>query len=93
MLDDSMLKHLNSWKMLTKVNSDDKIFVKHFSGTVAGCMKEHKAILVKNQNNKIHHIRTMELILGRTLQDISTSIVNLTYSMKIKKCDTSKQYS
>ena len=45
--------------------------------------------LPKDPNPIILHVGTNDLILDRTLQDIATSIVNLTFSTKGKNCDVS----
>ena len=89
-LDDNMLKHFNDWEMPKKVNSDCKIFVKHFSGAATNCMEDYmKLSLRKDPNHIILHVGTNDPILDRTSQDIGTSIVNLACSMKGKNCDVS----
>ena len=39
-LGNSMLKHLNDWKMSKKFKSDCKVFVKHFLGATTNCMDD-----------------------------------------------------
>ena len=75
--------HLNGWEMSNKVNSDCKIFVKHFAGATTNCMEDYmKPSLRKDPNHIILHVGTNDLILDRTSQDIATSIVNLACSIK-----------
>ena len=85
-----MLKHLNV-EMSKEVKRDSKIFfVKHFSGATAICMGDYmKPSLRKDPNHIILHVRTNDLILDRTSQDIATSIVNLACSIKDENCDVS----
>ena len=84
-----MLKHLNGWEMSKKVKIDCKIFVKHF-GVTANCMEDYmKPSLRKDPNHIILHVGTKDLILDRTLQYITISIVNLACSMKGEHCDVS----
>ena len=85
-----MLKHLNGWEMLKKVKSDCKIFIKHFSGATTNCMEDNmNPYLRKDPNHIILHVGTNDLILDKTSQDITTSIVNLACSMKGENCDVS----
>ena len=74
-----MLKHLNDWEMSKKkVQSDCKIFVKHFSGATTNCMEDYiKPSLRKDPNRIILHVGTNDLILDSTSKYTATSIVNL----------------
>ena len=83
-LDDNVLKHFNDWEMpKKKVNSDCKIFVKHISGAATNCTEDYmKLSLRKDASHIILHVGTNDPILYRTSQDIGTSIVNLSCSMK-----------
>ena len=67
-----MLKHLDGWEMSKKVKSDRKIFVKHCSGVATNCMEEYMKLSLRKDPN--HIILQNDLILGRTSQDIATSI-------------------
>ena len=76
--------------MSKKVKSDYNIFVKHFLGATTSCMEVYmKLSLRKDPTHVILHVATNELILERTSQDISTSIVNLVFSVNGKDFDTS----
>lgn len=86
-----MLKHLNGQELPKKVDSDCKIFVKHFSGETTSCMEDYvNPSLRKDLNHKILHAGTNDFILDRTLQGIATSIANLACSIKDVKYDVNK---
>ena len=74
-----MLKHLNDWEMSKKkVQSECKIFVKHFSGATTNCMEDYiKPSLRKDPNRIILHVGTNDLILDSISKYTATSIVNL----------------
>ena len=40
-LGDSMIKHVNGWKISRKLQGNCKVYVKHFSGAKTKCMKDY----------------------------------------------------
>ena len=85
MLEDSMIKHLNGWEMLKKVqNPDCKIYVKHFAGAKTTCIKDYtKCSLLKNVSNHfVLHIGTNDLDSDRTATSIASTTIHHATSMK-----------
>ena len=40
-LGDSMIKHVNGWEISQKLEGNRKVYMKHFSGAKAKCVKDY----------------------------------------------------
>ena len=65
-LGDSMVKHVEGWKVTKSINTDMKVYVRSFSGAKVKGMKDYvKPCLRENDlKNVILHVRTNDLILS-----------------------------
>ena len=83
----SLVKDIQSYKMNDATgNTDEKIFVKSFSGATVGCMNSHVCPTIKRDPGKIilhcGNLETNDLRSKATPKDIAEEIVDLGNSMK-----------
>ena len=89
-LGDSMVKHINGWKISKRLQSDCKVYVKQFSGARTKCMKDYmKPSLRENPDHFILHVGTNDLNTERSPELIAKSIVGLAKTLKGNSCDVS----
>ena len=81
---DSLVKDIQSYKMNEAAgNTDERIFVKSFSGAMVDCMNSHVCPTIKRDPGKvILHCGTNDLRSKATPKDIAEEIVDLGNSMK-----------
>ena len=81
---DSMVKDIQSYKMNKAAgNTDEKIFVKSFSGATVDCMNSHVCPTIKRDPGRIIlHCGTNDLRSKATPKDIAEEIIDLGNSMK-----------
>ena len=78
-LGDSMVKHVEGWKVTKSINTDMKVYVRSFSGAKVKCMKDYvKPCLRENDpKNVILHVRTNDLNSELPPERIAKSIVDV----------------
>ena len=81
---DSLVKDIQLYEMNEAAgNTDDRIFVKSFSGATVDCMNSHVYPTIKRDPGKvILHCGTNDLRSKATPKDIAEEIVDLGNSMK-----------
>ena len=86
----SLVKHLNGWKMSKKLNANCKVLVKTFSGAKTTCMSDClKPSVRSSPDHFILHVGTNDLSLYKSLEEIARSIIDLATSLKNQKHDAS----
>ena len=89
-LGDSMIKHVNGWKISQKLQGNCKVYVKHFSGAKTKCMKDYiKPSQRENSDHYILHVGTNDLCLDRLPELIAKSIIDLELTLKSESHDAS----
>ena len=87
---DSMVKHLNGWKMSKKLNANCKVLVKTFSGAKTTCMNDYVKPSVRSSlDHFILHVGTNDLSSDKSSEEIARSIIDLATSVKNEKHDVS----
>ena len=78
-LGDSMVKHVEGWKVTKSINTDMKVYVRSFSGAKVKCMKDYvKPCLQENDpKNVILHVGTNYLYSELHPERIAKSIVDV----------------
>ena len=75
---DSILKDVKGWKFKEKLNKNEKIVVKSFSGATTKCMRHHIIpTLDTNPNHVVIHAGTNDLPSSKTASEIADEIIQL----------------
>ena len=72
-LGDIMIKLLNGWGMIKRIQSNCKIYVKKFSGATVPCMEDY----INPPDHFILHVGTNDLSSEKSSMEIAKSIINL----------------
>ena len=85
-----MVKHINGWEISKCLQSDCKVYVKHFSGAKTKCMGDYmKSSLRENLNHFILHVGTNDLNKETSPELTAKSIVDLATMLKGNSRDVS----
>ena len=77
-LGDSLVKDVKGWKFKEKINKNEKIIVKSFSGATTNCMRHHLLpTLNTNPNHVIIHAGTNDLSSNKTASEIADDVIEL----------------
>ena len=88
-LGDSIVNHLNSWKM-SKKTKNSKVYVRSFPSAKVQCMDGYKKLSMRDEPDYfIVHIGTNELNLELSSKSMTESIVDLIMSLKTESNDVS----
>ena len=78
-----MIKHVNGWEILGKLQGNCQVYVKHFSGA-----KDYiKSSQLENSDHYILHVGTNDLCLDRSPKVITSSIIDLALTLKSESHD------
>ena len=90
-LGDSMVKHIEGWKLTKKTDKNHKIYVRSFPGAKVKCMKNYvKACIRENDpDHVILHVGTNELNSELLPERIAKSIVDVAKNIKSEKSSVS----
>ena len=86
-LRDSMVKHIEGWKLTKKTDKNHKIYVRSFPGAKVKCMKDYAKPCTR-ENDPDHtyiHVGTNELNSELLPERIAKSIVDLAKNIKSEK--------
>ena len=85
-----MIKDVNGWETSRKLQGNCKVYVKHFSGAKAKCMKDYIQLQQReNSDHYVLHVGTSDLCLDRPPELIAKSIIDLALTLKSGSHDVS----
>ena len=88
-LGDSMVKHLNGWKMSKEIKNC-KLYVRSFPGAKVQCKDDYKKRSVRDEPDHFTvHVGTNDLNSEVSSKSIAESMVDLTMSLKTESNDVS----
>ena len=78
-LGDSMVKHVEGWKLKKSIDKNHNVYVRSFSGAKVKCMKDYvkPCIREKNPDYLIFHVGTNELTSELPPERIAKSIIDV----------------
>ena len=80
---DSMIKHIESYKMRQGMKKNEKVFVKSFTGARTACMEDYiKPSLNHKPDVLVLHVGTNNLKSANKPEDIANDIIKLATSIK-----------
>ena len=86
-LGDSMVKHIEGWKLTKKTDKNHKIYVRSFPGAKVKCMKDYAKPCIRENDpdHVILHAGTNELNSELLPERIAKSIVDVAKNIKSEK--------
>ena len=83
-LGDSMVKHVEGWKLRKSIDQNHNVYVRSFSGAKVKCMKDYvkPCIREKNPDYVIFHVGTNELNSELPPERIAKSIIDVAKNTK-----------
>ena len=86
-----MVKHVQGWDIIKRIDSKRKVYVRKFSGSKVDCMKDYMKPCIR-QNDPDHlifHVGTNDVPSNIKAKCIAKSIVSLAKEVKASKLDVS----
>ena len=82
-LEDSMVKHIQSWDITKKLENKHKVYIRHFAESKVICMNDYvkPCIHENNPDHIIFHVATNDIPTSKDPPAIPQSIVDLTKSV------------
>ena len=76
---DSMVKHVEGWKLKKSIDKDHNVYVRSFSGAKVKCMKDYvkPCVREKNPDYVILHVGTNELNSELPLEKRAKTIIDV----------------
>ena len=86
-----MVKHVQGWDIIKRINNKRKVYVRQFSGSKVDCMKDYMKPCIRenNRDHLIFHVGTNDVPSNKKAKSIAESIVSLAKEVKASNLDVS----
>ena len=88
---DNMVKHVQEWYIIKRIDCKRKVYVRQFSGSKVDCMKDYMKLCIRENDldHLIFHVRTNDVPSNIKAKCIAESIVSLANKVKASKLNVS----